>query len=152
MALPNVFSKTVADQLVQRIQQLRPDTQAQWGKMSVGQMMAHCSVTYEMLYTDKHPAPNGFIKFMLKLLVKNSIVNEKPYKKNRGTAPQFLITTPKDFDVEQNRLIGFINQTQGLGQVHFEGLESNSFGVLTATEWNNLFYKHLNHHLTQFGV
>jgi hypothetical protein len=120
--------------------------------MSVAQMLAHCCVSYEMVYTDKHPAPNAFVKFMLKLLVKNSIVNEKPYKKNGSTAPPFVINTDKNFEEEKGRLIAFINQTQALGQDHFEGLESNSFGALTKTEWNNLFYKHLNHHLSQFGV
>ena len=34
----------------------------------------------------------------------------------------------------------------------FEGKESNSFGPLTKGEWNNMFYKHLDHHLSQFGV
>jgi hypothetical protein len=35
---------------------------------------------------------------------------------------------------------------------HFEGKESNSFGALNSTEWNNMLFKHLDHHLNQFGV
>jgi hypothetical protein len=152
MALPNIFTKSVADGVVQRINNLTPTTQGLWGKMAVGQMLAHCSVSYEMVYEDKHKKPNAFVGFMLKTFVKKNIVNEAPYKKNSGTAPAFIIKDDRNFDTEKARLIGFIERTQALGEAHFDGKESNSFGNLTKTEWNNLFYKHLDHHLTQFGV
>ncbi len=152
MALPNIFTKTVADTMIQRINNLTPTTQGLWGKMAVAQMLAHCGVTYEMLYEDKHPKPNAFVKFMLKTFVKKGVVNEVPYKKNSGTAPAFIIKSDKDFEAEKARLIGFIKRTQELGEVHFDGKESHSFGNLSKTEWNNLFYKHLDHHLSQFGV
>ena len=45
-----------------------------------------------------------------------------------------------------------MKKTQELGRSHFDGKESLSFGPINAQEWNNLFYKHLNHHLSQFGV
>jgi len=79
-------------------------------------------------------------------------VNEKPYGKNGATAPQFLIPDPKVFETEKARLISYIEKTQQLGEDHFDNKASHSFGVLTKTEWNNMFYKHLNHHLNQFGV
>ena len=152
MALPNIFSKEVADDLVKRINALRPDTQPKWGKMSVGQMLAHCCVTYEMVYEDKHPAPGFFTKLMLNAFVKKIVLNEVPYKHNSRTGPQFLITDARDFDREKKRLIDYINKTQQLGGAHFDGKASLSFGPLNTTEWNNMFYKHLNHHLSQFGV
>ncbi len=152
MALPNIFTKTVADTVIQRINNLTPTTQGLWGKMAVAQMLAHCCVTYEMMYENKHAKPNAFVKFMLKTFVKKAIVNEVPYKKNSGTAPAFVIKGDRNFEEEQARLIGFIKRTQALGEGHFDGKESHSFGNLTTTEWNNLFYKHLDHHLTQFGV
>jgi hypothetical protein len=120
--------------------------------MSVDKMLAHCNVTYEMLYDEKYPKPNAFLKFILKTFVKNKVVSETLYGKNGKTAPEFIIKEAKNFDAEKARLIEFINKTQALGQDYFEGKESHSFGVLNKTEWNNLFYKHLNHHLTQFGV
>ena len=92
------------------------------------------------------------MKLILKLLVKNTVVGETPYKRNLRTAPAFLMTTEKDFNAEKARLIGYINRTQQLGEKEFDGKESLSFGKLTINEWNNMFYKHLDHHLTQFGV
>lgn len=150
--IKNMFDPTVVSELVDRINRLTPDTHGQWGKMSVGQMLAHCNVSYEMIYEDKHPKPNAFMKFIVRNLIKNMVVNEKPYKHNMNTAPAFKMTDSKNFESEKERLIGFINKTQQLGSAHFEGKESHSFGALTQEEWNNMLYKHLDHHLNQFGV
>ena len=150
--MKNIFTKPVADEVVGRINNLNNTTQPQWGKMNVSQMMAHCNVAYEGVYTNMHPKPNAFVKFMLKAFVKNAVVSEKPFKKNGKTAPQFLIADERDFEVEKKRLVDFIEKTQELGEAHFDGKESASFGVLSKDQWNNLFYKHLDHHLNQFGV
>jgi len=150
--MKNIFTKEVANEMIERINNLTPTTQPNWGKMSVGQMLAHCNVTYEMVYTDKHSKPNFFIKFILKNVVKNKVVSDKPFDKNGKTAPQFIMKETKNFEEEKQRLISFINKTQQLGASFFEGKESHSFGKLTKEEWNNMFYKHLNHHLVQFVV
>ena len=89
---------------------------------------------------------------MLKAFVKKVVTGEAPYKHNSRTAPAFIIADPKVFETEKQRLIGYINKTQQLGIAHFDKKESNSFGPLSKAEWNNMFYKHLDHHLTQFGV
>ncbi len=148
----NIFDPKISAEVIQRINTLTPETKALWGKMNVAQMLAHCNVTYEMVYDTIHPKPNAFVKLILKLMVKNTVVTEKPYKKNNPTAPAFMVKTDKHFDAEKARLVQFIQKTQELGAVYFEGKESHSFGSLTATEWNCMFYKHLDHHLSQFGA
>ena len=120
--------------------------------MSVAQMLAHCNITYEMTYEDIYPKPNALIKFILKMVVKKTVTNEVPYKQNLSTASQFIVKETKNFEFEKKRLTDFITKTQQLGENHFDGKESHSFGVMNKTEWNNMFYKHLNHHLNQFGV
>ena len=150
--MKNVFDAKDIVEIIDRINQLTPTSKGLWGKMTVGQMLAHCCVTYEMTYENKHPKPNAFMKFMLKLFVKSAVVGLKPYPKNGQTAPQFVMTDEKDFEAEKQRLIDYLNKTQALGAAHFEGKESHSFGALTKDEWNVMFYKHLDHHLTQFGV
>lgn len=150
--LPNIFSQSVADEIIDRLQKLTPSTPAQWGKMNVSQMLAHCNVTYEMAYENKHPKPNFLMRLILKTFVKNLVVNEIPYKKNAQTAPAFLITDEKEFEREKNRLVQYLQKTVDLGAESFEQKESHSFGPLSITEWNNMFYKHLDHHLRQFGV
>ncbi len=152
MALPDIFTKEVSEEIISRINKLNSSTQPKWGKMSVAQMLAHCSVTYEYMFEDKHKKPGFVMGLMLKLLVKQMVVNETPYKPNNRTAPAFIITDERDFDKEKQRLTEYIRRTQEHGGTHFDGKESHSFGALNKTEWNNMMYKHLNHHLTQFGV
>ena len=152
MAIPNIYSKQVADILKERIHKLQANTEAQWGKMTVSQMLAHCNVTYELAFENLHKKPNFFTSWILKTFVKKIVTNELPYKKNSRTAPAFLIADEKIFELEKNRLINYIDKTVELGEDYFEGKESHSFGKLNKTEWNNMFYKHLDHHLTQFGV
>lgn len=150
--MKNVFKKEDKAELLSRIENLSSSSKSKWGKMDVAKMLAHCNVTYEMAYDDIHPKPNAFKKFILKTFVKNLVVNEKPYKKNGQTAPEFIIKDDKKFETETKRLIDYINKTQELGEDFFDGKESHSFGVLSKSEWNNMFSKHLDHHLTQFGV
>lgn len=150
--MKNIFDANDTAATIGRINNLSPDTQPLWGKMRVAEMLAHCNVAYEMVFTDKHPKPRGFKKFMIKLFAKKIVVGPQPYKKNIRTAPEFLISDERDFDTEKKRLIGYLEKTQQLGASHFEGKESHAFGKLTVKEWNILFYKHLDHHLGQFGV
>jgi hypothetical protein len=153
MSFPNIFTKEVSQEVINRINKLKPESERQWGKMDVAKMLAHCNVAYEMIYEpEKHPKPNFFMSIILKLFVKNIVVGEKPLKKNSQTAPAFIMKSDKDFNTEKSRLIAYIEQTQQLGKTHFEGKESNSFGILTGDEFNNMMYKHLDHHLTQFSA
>jgi len=150
--MKNIFKKETTEELVTRIERLSPESRGLWGKMNVAQMLAHCNVTYEMVYDNKHAKPNAFKRFFLKAFAKNIVVGEKPYKRNLPTAPVFLVGSDKDFDTEKPRLIDYLHRTQELGEVYFDGRESLSFGRLNTREWNNMFYKHLDHHLSQFGV
>lgn len=152
MALPNIFTEAVSNKIKERIHQLSPSTQAKWGKMNVAQMLAHCNVTYEMAYETKHPKPNFIAGILLRAFVKKTVTNEAPYKSNSRTAPAFIISDERVFEAEKNRLLDYVNKTVELGEKHFDNKDSNSFGPLNKTEWNNMFYKHLDHHLGQFGV
>lgn len=87
MPVQNIFNKEVSDAILKRIDTLAPVTQPKWGKMSVAQMLAHCNVSYEMIYEDIHPKPNAFMKFILKALIKSKVTGETPYTHNSKTAP-----------------------------------------------------------------
>jgi hypothetical protein len=149
--MKNIFDTKVTEEIINRINKLSPSDKPKWGKMSASQMLAHCNVAYEMIYEDKHPKPNAFLKFILKTFIKKKVVGETPYPHSSKTAPQFIIKDEKNFEEEKKRLIDFINKTQQLGENYFNGKESHSFGILSSGEWNNMMYKHLDHHLNQFG-
>jgi hypothetical protein len=150
--MKDIFNHATTSELIERINKLNESSKPIWGKMNVEKMLAHCNVTYEMAYENIHKKPNSFKRFLMRLLIKKFVVNEIPYRKNIKTAPEFIVKDSKIFEIEKNRLINYLIKTQQLGSDYFDGKDSHSFGKLTSQEWNNLFYKHLDHHLTQFGV
>lgn len=152
MALPNIFDKSVSDEIKERFNKLKPESPPVWGKMNATQMLAHCNVTYEYAFDERTDKPNFLVKIMLKNFVKPAVVNETPYKKNSQTSPAFIIADSRNFDNEKQRLFAYLDKTVEKGKSYFEGKKSVSFDELSAEEWNNMFYKHLDHHLKQFGL
>jgi hypothetical protein len=149
---PDLFDSAGVQSVEQRIAALTPESRPLWGKMSVSEMLAHVNVAYEMVYTDKHRRPNPIMRWVLKRIVKQRVVGPAPYPHNVPTAPAFRISDVRDFTVERDRLLAYLQQVMNEGPRAFEGRASLSFGPLTASEWNMLFAKHLDHHLQQFGV
>lgn len=152
MKIVDLFSQQEVTNTISRINKLNPNAQALWGKMDVAQMLAHCSVAYDMALTDKYPTAGPIKTFIISLLAKNQVVGLKPYPKNGRTAPEFVVSDERDFEAEKQRLVSNIKEVFSLGSGHFDGKKSTSFGKLSTTEWNILFSKHLDHHLRQFGV
>jgi hypothetical protein len=56
----NIFETETVSQISGRIENLKNESKGNWGKMTVGQMLAHCNLTYEMFYESKHKKPNSF--------------------------------------------------------------------------------------------
>ena len=151
--MQNVFDAQDAQEYINRINNLTPETQRKWGKMSVDQVLAHLNVAYDLTFTpEKFPKPSFIAKFLLSRFVKSKITNEIPYKQSLPTSPAFIIADERNFEEEKTKLIGNIQRVQQLGREAFEGKENINFGKMTAQGWNNMFAKHLNHHLEQFGV
>jgi hypothetical protein len=152
MKTENIFSAPIAEKFIARINNLSSTTQQQWGKMDVGQMMAHCNISYEMAFDENYKKSNGFLRFILKNLVKKGLVNENPLKKNSSTATEMLVKTTKNFETEKSKLVENVHHLVKKGENYFDLKDHPGFGVMTKQEWNNFYYKHLDHHLTQFGV
>ena len=151
--MQNVFDAKDAQEYINRINNLTPETQRKWGKMSVDQVLAHLNVAYDLTFTpEKFPKPSFIAKFLLSRFVKPKITNEIPYKQSLPTSPTFINADERNFEEEKAKLIGNIQRVQQLGREAFEGKENINFGKMTAQGWNNMFAKHLNHHLDQFGV
>lgn len=151
--MKSIYNTTDTDELISRINQLTPGTQRLWGKMDAAKMLAHVNVPYAYTFEpEKFKRPGFFKKLFLQKVVKKIVLSPHPYKRNNPTAPEFVIRDERDFEIEKNKLIQNIIRTRQLGEPHFDGLENISFGKMSAGEWNTMFYKHLDHHLSQFGV
>jgi len=152
MTYPSIYLAQTTEELFSRIDQLNPNSQGLWGKMTVGQMLSHCAVPYEQILGTNLEQPPLLMRIILILFLKKSMVNETPYKQNLPTAPSFIRTDEYDVEKEKERLKSLIKTIQEMGAEKIASTPSLSLGKLKAQEWNNLLYKHIDHHLKQFGV
>lgn len=91
---------------------------------------------------------------MLKVLgkfFKKSLYNDKPWKQNLPTAKSFKVEEDKDFATEKEVLISLIRDFyQEKDKKEWD--PHPAFGSFTPEQWGQMQYKHLDHHLRQFGV
>jgi hypothetical protein len=150
--MKNLFDPTAVIEITGRIEHLRPDSERQWGKMSVAQMLAHCSAAIGMAEGKVTP-PRILLGRLLGPLAKKSlIVNGEQMRRNAMTEKSALVTDERDFTVERQRLRESIDRFASGGPRICTKHPHFFFGPLTPVEWAVLMYQHLDHHLRQFGV
>lgn len=150
-AVKNLFEKEGTDEVLSRIETLRPDSQRQWGKMDVAQMMAHCSAAMDMASGQINP-PRMLIGRLIGAMVKPIYTNEKPFSKNNPTDKKLVVSDQRDFLREQQQLKIKVRQFHEGGENQCTRHPHPFFGPLTPQEWSRGMYKHLDHHLRQFGA
>jgi len=148
----NLFEAATAAQIKERIERLEPGSRRQWGKMSAAQAMAHCATTMEWAVGDRF-APRMFAGRILGSLVKARVLkDEAPMRRNAPTAKSLVVTDDRDLRRESERLCALIDRFSVGGPERCTKHAHTFFGQLTPDEWARLMYKHLDHHLRQFGV
>lgn len=152
MAYPSIYSPETSAQLHARIDRLTPDSPALWGKMNAAQMLSHCCVPYQQILGENKDAPGFVMKIVMRLFFKKTMTNQVDYKPNLPTAPVFIRNSEHDLMKEQIALKNYIVKIQELGPEKLAAIPSLSLGNINAEEWNNMLYKHIDHHLRQFGV
>jgi len=149
--MKNLFEKDATDEILTRIDRLQPAAQRQWGKMDVAQMMAHCSAALDMAAGKNNP-PRMLIGRLLGSFVKPIFTNEKPFSQNNPTDKTLVVSDVRDFQREQENLKACVRHFNEGGEANCTRHPHPFFGSLTPYAWSRGMYKHLDHHLRQFGV
>lgn len=149
--MKSLFSLSERRQILDRLGNLQAGATRQWGKMDPAQMCAHCTVALEVATGDL-VRPHAFIGKVFGRFVKASFLGEKPFSKNSPTDPAFVVSDPRDFAKEKARLVEIVKRFGEAGPSAADGRTHSFFGRLTGDEWGVLGYKHLDHHLRQFGM
>ena len=82
---------------------------------------------------------------------KKSMYNDEPWKKNAPTLRQFRVADQRNFENEKAFLTELIHDFHDTRDQK-ERTPHPAFGHLTYDQWGQMQYKHLDHHLRQFGV
>lgn len=149
--MKNLFDKEAFEEITARMNKLTPQTQRQWGKMNAAQMMTHCKEAFRVPLSDT-AMPRMFIGRLLGWIFKNKMYDDTPWKQNLPTAPQFIIKDNRDFEKEKRELLSLINKFHVSNPAVIEKIVHPMFGKFTGEQWGKNMYKHLDHHLMQFGV
>jgi hypothetical protein len=147
----SLFEAAARASISDRLNALPPSAVRQWGKMDVAQMLAHCSAALEVGTGDR-PRKQAFIGKIFAPFVRSSLLGDKPFGKDSPTDPTFIVGDTRDFASEKQRLLGLVERFCQ-GGASEAGKHIHSFlGRISGDEWGVMMYKHLDHHLRQFGA
>ncbi|EAY27081.1 DUF1569 domain-containing protein [Microscilla marina] len=134
-----------------RLDQLNANTRPLWGKMSAAQMLAHCAAVQETTNGAPLKKKTSLLLKVLKPMIKKMVVKGE-YKHGEKTHPAYVQNSPKNFEQEKTRLLNALRVFYEMGPVKAEAIPHEFFGKMTAAEKGRAMFKHLEHHLQQFGV
>ena len=148
--MTNLFEPAVVHEIISRLEKLQPSAKANWGKMNVAQMLAHCQAPFEVYFGDRK-SQRELMGILFGRIARRKLFTDKPWPRSLPTAKDFVIVEQRNFDKEKDQLVNLINRFATKGDTGTITIHP-FFGKMTSQDWARLFYKHLDHHLQQFGV
>jgi hypothetical protein len=145
----SIYNKADNEAILNRINALAPESKALWGKMTVDQMCKHCTSTILVAFDKQEVKVNFLMRFLGKLL-KNKVFNGE-FGKNSPTAKEFVFIDHYDLEsVKQELIANFSQFAQGHKMIKV--MDHPFWGKMTYEDWDKLMWRHIDHHLEQFGV
>ncbi len=149
--MKTIFDAETHAELLERLDKLAVNSERQWGKMSPSQAMEHTARALEMANGSK-PMKQLFVGKAIGWIFKSTFLGEKPFSKNAPTGPTMIVADEPDFEETRARLKSLMTDFHSLGASGTDGNVHGFFGPLTGDEWGVTQFKHVDHHLRQFGV
>ena len=152
MAIKTILDASSYEKIKNRLENLQSNAERQWGKMTIAQMLAHCSVSLEQA-TGKTPfkdESNFMSKTVIKWFVMRSI-KKGAFGQNLPTVKSFYVTDEREFTLEKQRLLDNLIDFYAKGQ-YGHLMPHPGFGAFTNEQWGQLTHLHLDHHLSQFSA
>jgi len=146
----NLFDDHDRKLILDRISRLPASANRHWGKMTPAQALTHLAIAIENAAGEGKQA-QGLLGKIVTPLILWKVTDDKPFSHNAPTDPSFVVSDERDFEKEKARLVAAIGRLSAGGLRRVEKSVHPFFGRLTADQWGRLAYKHLDHHLRQFG-
>ncbi|WP_281240255.1 DUF1569 domain-containing protein [Flavobacterium praedii] len=147
--MSSIFNKSDNDAIIARINSLTTESKALWGKMTVDQMCKHCTSAINVAFDKQDVKVNFLMRFLGKTL-KSKVFNSE-FKKNSPTAKEFVFTNQYDLEIAKKEFIESFSQF-AQGHQAIKIMDHPFWGKMTYEDWDKLMWKHVDHHLKQFGV
>ena len=151
MNLGDLYNDEDYKSILNRIDRLNTGSKPEWGTMDAAKMFAHCAEVQEVI-NGKKLKQTPFMVKLFKGFIKKAVVDKKPYKHNLQTHPQYRVQSDKDFETEKKRLLNALQKLHNLDKEQAKEVKHSLFGKMTLPEKGWGAFKHIDHHLRQFGV
>jgi hypothetical protein len=149
--MKSIFDPADISDLRDRMTRLKPDSRAEWGKMNVGQMLAHVQAPLQVALGELK-LKRSMAGRLFGSIARKRLAGDQPFGRNLPTDNAFVVSDAREVERERTAVLALLQRLLKIGK---EGLSTEPhpfFGKLTPQEWDNLMWKHLDHHLRQFGV
>lgn len=151
-ALKTIFDKNSRNELIRRIETLTENHTAEWGKMSIHQMLNHNTYWNGWILGTGHPTyRHAFLgKIFGKIALKKMIRDDTPFDRNIPTSAQFKFSQVQgNVETEKTKWISQLKEYRDYSNPEFI---HDFFGRMTREEIGIMVYKHTDHHLRQFNA
>lgn len=148
--MTSLFQHEDRASLRSRIQTLRPDSPRQWGRMSPAQALRHCQMPLRVALGELRLRRN-LMGLVFGGWAKRQLLSPGEFGRNLPTAPEFRVVDNCEFETERERLLQLVDRLGAGGPDALTQEPHPFFGRLSVGEWDALQWKHLDHHLRQFG-
>lgn len=149
--MKSLFESTAKQEILDRLDTLTAETQPQWGSMDAAQMLKHLNATMKIATGEVSIHPPAWHRRILFRLFRSALYNDRPWKKNLPTARELRVADTAAFTTEKDGLLDTMEKFLNLSFPN--GKKTHPiFGTFTKAQWGKMQYKHLDHHLRQFGL
>jgi hypothetical protein len=147
--MSSIFDPSDRGKIVARLSNLTPDRRPLWGRLDAARVQTHLSDQLRMAVGDVVCKPkNTPFRYPV---IQQLIVYVLPWPKGAPTAPELLATVPTEFEADRKVLVQLIERV-GTRKPEEPFGDHPAFGRLSRRAWGVLAWRHLDHHLRQFGL
>lgn len=149
--MKSLFNKEDNSEMIARIGKINADSEPLWGKMDAAGMLFHLQEPIRVSLGELK-LKRGFLGILFGKMALKQVLSDKPFRKGVPTSDEFKPSGKYDLDAEKEKLVKLVSELAVKGPKAISKEPHPFFGTLTPEEWSIITWKHLDHHLTQFGA
>lgn len=147
--MKTIWNEPERTSLVSRLRTVREEMKPRWGRMSAAAMLSHLEASLRMALGEL-PARRARLRLTI-FPLKQLVIYVLPFPKGAPTLPELLVTSGLACDITAGHIERLLATLAGFtDEDHWP--EHPILGRLSHRALGHLMWKHMDHHLRQFGV
>lgn len=150
--MENLLNQKDCEKIVQRFNSITSLSERLWGRMDVNQMVVHLKDQLDIALGIKAAKAQGPLLYRT-MLGRWFVFYLLPYRRGKEVTPKEMDATLNgtiitDFESDKHLLLTRIKEFTMANDFSPHPF----FGKISKKDWGRLAWKHINHHLLQFGA